>query len=268
MRGQSRFNVRLTSGTGLAGLLILVMLGTCAMPSTTPTATFSNPTATVMDASSPEPVMTQTPSVTTLAPIQTPAASAWYQLTFVATWSEVTHPIDFPANPHFSGLIGASHSDAVRLWVEGETATRGIKNMAETGGKSPLDSEIDALISSGSACAKVSGAGINPSPGVVTVRFEVSPDCPVVSVVSMIAPSPDWFVGVSGLSLYEDGQWLEQKVVELFPYDAGTDSGGSYSSRNEPMDTPDVIRRIEAEPLLIDGSVPPLGTFTFSRLDD
>jgi len=140
--------------------------------------------------------------------------------------------------------------------------------MAETGGKSPLGSEIDALIGGGSACAKISGAGINPSPGVVTVRFGVSPDCPVVSVVSMIAPSPDWFVGVSGLSLYEDGKWLEQKVVELFPYDAGTDSGGTYSSRNEPMGTPDVIRRVETEPLLIDGSVPPLGTFTFSRLDD
>lgn len=267
MRGQSHFGVRLTSGTGLAVLLILVMLGTCVVPSTTLTATF-DPTATVMDASTSEPAMTQTPSVTTLEPTQTPAASAWYQLTFEATWSEVTHPIDFPAYPHFSELIGASHSDAVRLWEEGEAATPGIKNMAETGGKSPLDSEIDALISGGSACAKVSGAGINPSPGVVAVRFEVSPDCPVVSVVSMIAPSPDWFVGVSGLSLYEDGKWLEQKVVELFPYDAGTDSGGSYSSRNEPMSTPGAIRRIETEPLLIDGSVPPLGTFTFSRLDD
>jgi hypothetical protein len=84
----------------------------------------------------------------------------------------------------------------------------------------------------------------------------------------MIAPSPDWFVGVSGLSLYQNGQWLEEKVVELFPYDAGTDSGNTYASRNEPMETPDVIRRIETEPFLIDGSVPPLGTFTFSRLDD
>ena len=49
MRGLSRFNVRWTSGTGLAVLLVLVMLGTCAVPSTTSTATF-DPTATVMDA--------------------------------------------------------------------------------------------------------------------------------------------------------------------------------------------------------------------------
>ena len=197
-----------------------------------------------------------------------PSDSARYQLTFEATWSNATHPTNFPPNPHFSGLIGASHSPAVHLWKEGERATLGIKNMAEIGAKSPLDSEIDSLINQGSACSKISGGGINPSPGAVTVTLIVSQDCPVVSVVSMIAPSPDWFVGVSGLSLYENNEWIDQRVVELFPYDAGTDSGSNYTSPNEPTDNPEVISRIEKAPLLTDGIVPPLGTFTFSRLDD
>lgn len=140
--------------------------------------------------------------------------------------------------------------------------------MAETGGKSPLDSEIESLISRGSACEKISGGGINRSPGMVTVTLTVSRECPLVSVVSMIAPSPDWFVGVSGLSLHENGAWIEQKVVELYPYDAGTDSGRSYVSPDEPTESPEVIRRIETEPLLVEGSVPALGTFTFSRLDE
>jgi hypothetical protein len=139
--------------------------------------------------------------------------------------------------------------------------------MAETGGKGLLDGEIDALINDGSACVQISGGGINPSPGVVAVTLTVSQDCPVVSVVSMIAPSPDWFVGVSGLSLLENGAWVEQKVVELFPYDAGTDSGSSYTSPDEPTSDPEAIYRIESDPLLVDGTVPPLGTFTFTRLD-
>lgn len=96
----------------------------------------------------------------------------------------------------------------------------------------------------------------------------VSQECPLVSVVSMIAPSPDWFVGVSGMSLYENGAWIEQKVVELYAYDAGTDSGRSYDSPDEPTESPEGIRRIETEPLLVEGSVPTLGTFTFSRLDE
>jgi hypothetical protein len=55
--------------------------------------------------------------------------------------------------------------------------------------------------------------------------------------------------------------------VELFPYDAGTDSGVSYTSPNLPTASPEGIFRIEEDPLLVDGRVPPLGTFTFTRLD-
>jgi hypothetical protein len=197
-----------------------------------------------------------------------PLHSAQYQLTFEATWSDTTHPNDFPPNPHFSGLIGASHSPAVHLWKEGERATPGIKNMAETGAKSPLKSEIDAFIQQGNACSTISGGGISLSPGAVTVTFMVSQDCPVVSVVSMIAPSPDWFVGVSGLNLFENNQWIDKRVVDLLPYDAGTDSGSNYTSPDEPTDNPENISRIKQEPLLNDGTVPPLGTFTFTRVAD
>jgi hypothetical protein len=261
MYRKSHLNLQMMSYTGLATLLTLVTLNACATPSPIPTST-------VVESPVSEPTATLTLPPTTIAPTKTPEGSARYQLTFEATWSAVTHPTDFPPNPHFSGLIGASHSPAAYLWNEGETATPGIENMAETGAKSPLDSEIDALIANGRACAAISGGGINLAPGTVTVLLTVSQDCPVVSVVSMIAPSPDWFVGVSALSLYENGAWVEQRIVELFPYDAGTDSGGSYVSPNEPTGSAETIHRIETEPLLIDGVVPPLGTFTFSRLKE
>jgi hypothetical protein len=280
MYRKSRLNVQVMSVVSLVPLLTLVMLSDCAAPSTAPAPT---PIPTLTATVTPEPTATPTPPATTIAPTETPVTptppeatipptetptpSAQYQLTFEATWSDATHPTDFPPNPHFSGLIGASHTLAARLWEEGGTATPGIKNMAETGGKSPLDSEINALIGDGGACALISGGGIGLSPGVATVTFTVNQDCPLVSVVSMIAPSPDWFVGVSGLNLFENGAWIEQKVVELLPYDAGTDSGSSYTSPNEPTASPEPIYRIETEPLAVDGGVPPLGTFTFSRLD-
>ena len=56
--------------------------------------------------------------------------------------------------------------------------------------------------------------------------------------------------------------------MELLPYDAGTDSGDTYTSPNEPTDGPEAIHRIEVEPFLIDGVVPALGTFTFTRLGE
>ena len=100
-----------------------------------------------------------------------------------------------------------------------------------------------------------------------TVTFEVSEACPAVSVVTMIAPSPDWFIGVSALDLLGEGGWVEELVVELLPYDAGTDSGVSYTSPDEPTDPPEVIRMLAEEPFVVDVSVPPLGTFTFTLLD-
>ena len=281
MNRQFRFTVRLALGISLVAVFVLVVASGCAGGAPSPAAT-SVPTAAATDVPTDEPPATPTPDATAIppteipatptvaapAPTKTPVASAQYRLTFEAVWSDATHPTDFPPNPHFSGLIGASHGPAARLWEEGGTATPGIKNMAETGGKSLLDAEIDALIGEGSACAVISGGGINPSPGAVTVTFEVSQECPLVSVVSMIAPSPDWFVGVSGLSLYKNDEWVEQKVVELLPYDAGTDSGESYASPNQPTASPEAIYRIETEPLLVGGTVPPFGTFTFSRLGD
>lgn len=59
--------------------------------------------------------------------------------------------------------------------------------------------------------------------------FRVDPINHLVSFVSMMDPSPDWFVGVSGLELcLPNCTWIESKVLDLYPWDAGTDSGATY----------------------------------------
>ena len=259
-----------------AAILFVLLLSSCVCPSPpVPTAVrtaTSEPTVApraTMASTEIAPLPTRAPSpISPLSPQPTPSPveQVQYRLTFEATWSAATHPTDFPPNPHFSGLIGAAHRPDVRLWQVGEPASPGIKDMAEKGVKGPLGAEIDGLIAAGDACAKISGEGIHPSPGMVTVDFEVSEDCPAVSVVTMIAPSPDWFVGVSALNFLEDGAWVDEKVIELFPYDAGTDSGVSYTSPDLPTASSEGIFMIEGGPLLVGDSVPPLGTFTFTRL--
>ena len=60
-----------------------------------------------------------------------------------------------------------------------------------------------------------------------------------------IVPSPDWFVGVDSLDLCDGGSWREQVAVDLYPYDAGTDSGFTFSSPNfatVPQDTVTEVR--------------------------
>ena len=188
--------------------------------------------------------------------------STSYQVVFDATWSVTTHPASFPANPSFSGLIGGTHGDSVTFWDEGALASFGIKQMAELGSKTPLDFEVEAAILDGTGDGLVSGGGISPSPGSVQLTFDVSVDFPLVTLVSMIAPSPDWFVGVSSLSLLDEGSWVSSVVVELFAYDAGTDSGVIYTSADEPTDPRANISLITVSPFDV---ASPLGTFSFTR---
>jgi hypothetical protein len=200
--------------------------------------------------------------------IATASYTTTYSLTFDATWSNQTHPHpSFPPNAHFSPLIGAVHTDTVTFWrADGvSVATPGIEQMAETGGTSLLSDEIQAQIP-GNARSMLTRPGSFFSPSTVTIdSFEVSKDFPLVTLVTMVAPSPDWFVGVSSLSLLDDGgRWVISKTVELYPYDAGTDSGVDYTSPDADV-TPHVpITNISGQ---FPFSDQPLGTLTFTRLE-
>ena len=62
---------------------------------------------------------------------------------------------------------------------------------------------------------------------------------PRVTLTTMIAPSHDWFVGVSGLLLLDDsGLWLRSREVDLYPWDAGTEEGDDFSLEPSVATTP------------------------------
>lgn len=205
--------------------------------------------------------------VPTPSPTATPAAAtARYRVTFDAAWSKASHPDEFPGNPHFSPLIGATHSTRVVFWEPGRIATAGLEAMAEEGSTSPLDAEIQAAVAAGAAEGLIRGEGLPRSPGTTGLEFQIGRDHPLVTLVTMVAPSPDWFVGVHGLSLVESGDWVAEKVVVVAPYDAGTDSGSSYLSPNADTMPREPVRRIEGPPLASAGGVAPMGTFTFVRV--
>lgn len=201
-----------------------------------------------------------------LTPAGWAQSTASYRVTFESTWSAATHPDGFPPNPHFSGLVGATHTDAASLWALGALASDGIERMAETGSKTALLAEVDALLDAGTAGAALSGGGIGLSPGEVSLTFEIQESHALVSLVSMLAPSPDWFVGVAGLDLRAGGTWATEVVVPLNVYDAGTDSGPDYTSPNADTDPPEPIFEITDAPFRVGDEVVPVGAFTFTLL--
>jgi len=191
--------------------------------------------------------------------------NARYRVSFEAYWSAQTHPTDIPPIPHFSPLIGATHGLGIKFWDEGAPATAGIQDMAEKGKTSPLDAEIAEAQAAGLAENLFIGGGLSPSPGVEAVEFEISQAFPLVTLVSMIAPSPDWFVGVRALSMLSD-DWRDEIIVELYPWDAGTDSGITFESDNEATVPRGVITLIQGPPVAVNGQVAPFGRFVFRRI--
>jgi len=187
---------------------------------------------------------------------------ATYTVEFETTWSAQTHPAGFPGNPHFSPLIGGTHRESIVFWSPGGLASEGIESMAERGSTSRLRAEVQVAIDDGHAGGVLSGGGISPSPGEVSLEFEISSDFPLVTLVSMLAPSPDWFVGVHGLSLLEDGQWIGSLEVPLQVYDAGTDSGANYTAANKNTAPPAPIATLTTEPFDQTGLV---GRFSFRQ---
>lgn len=55
---------------------------------------------------------------------------------------------------------------------------------------------------------------------------------PNISFASMIAPSPDWFMGVSNISLFVNNKWLDELNLNVRVYDAGTEDGDIFGYNN------------------------------------
>ncbi len=190
-----------------------------------------------------------------------PPMETEYRVTFTATWSADTHPIDFPSNAHFSPMIGVTHDDTVVFWEDGGLATDGMESMAETGATATLNGEFGSAVAAGRAAGIFLGSTFD-SPGAQTLTFTISQDHPLVTLVSMMAPSPDWFVGVSGVSLFEDGDWVPVKAFELVVWDAGTDSGATFTAPDDDTD-PQIPIAHKDDYAFANGL--PVGSFVFAR---
>ena len=177
------------------------------------------------------------------------------------TASALAGGVSVPSGEHFTTLIGAVHNDQVTFWSEGGTASAGIESMAEVGGTNALKTDITAAGSNaGTVIERIGNIGATAT---VTADFTVTTAHPLVTLLTMVAPSPDWFVGVSGLSLLDaQGDWLASHTVDLFPYDAGTEEGTEFSLSNAATSPQGAIASIKGTGKF---SNQPIATLTFTR---
>ncbi|XP_032453865.1 spondin-1 isoform X10 [Nasonia vitripennis] len=173
---------------------------------------------------------------------------AKYELAFEGLWSRYTHPKNFPSKPwnaRFSDVIGASHTSEYRFWEYNGYASEGLKQVAENGVTRVLESELKNQSQHIRTIIKARGINFPNITSKTFAVFRVDQMHHLMSLVSMIDPSPDWFVGVSGLELcLSNCSWIEHKELNLYPIDAGTDDGITYESVDAQTEPRDVIRRI------------------------
>ena len=180
-----------------------------------------------------------------------PLLAVEYMLEFEGVWNGTqVEGGTLPGGAHFTTLIGATHDAGDPLWESGGMATLGIERVAELGNTSALAGEIEARITAGTAGEQITVAGINSLPTTTQSTFEIEVDHPNVTLISMVAPSPDWFVGVSDVSLRNGGLWVESLSVDLHPYDAGTEQGSGFSLFNPATNPQEAITLIDGSPFI------------------
>jgi hypothetical protein len=175
-----------------------------------------------------------------------------YELTFTSNWTGDNFPTNYPTNAHFSPLIGLTHNSNGAIFQTDGNASQGIISMAETGSKVFLQEEIAVIQNLGNSAYIIDELGVGVNEQSITITFESSQDFPLLSIVSMIAPSPDWFIGVNSFALFENNQWVKNITVELNVYDAGSDSGKTFKSDNIKSTPLEVIKLLSTERIATD----------------
>ena len=168
-------------------------------------------------------------------------SEATYNITFISNWSQATHPHisgNLPSTSHWSKLVGATHNNNISFLAEGRQATTAIKNLAELGSNTVFFNEVNNEIDAGNANQAINGPSLSTAEGQIVIsNLKTTQDFPLLTLASMIAPSPDWMIALHDINLLDDsGNWKENITIDVFAYDAGTDSGSDYTSANIPTD--------------------------------
>lgn len=129
------------------------------------------------------------------------------------------------------------------MWEPSKTSTRGMEAMAESGKQLVLLIEMEEQ--GDNMLQYLAVGGIGSGTGKRSRSLSVDNAHRFISLVSMIAPSPDWFVGVRGLDMCDPSAgWKEFVRNDLFPYDAGTDSGLKFKSPDSDTQPREGIHRL------------------------
>lgn len=138
--------------------------------------------------------------------------------------------INLTRGSYFTPFLVAAHADSARLFMTGEVASAGLQAMAEGGDIGMLVSDVEALNATFVA---------NPAQGLLapgartmaSLNTDDAPDNTQLSIVAMILPSNDGFMGLNAITIpTEAGRY----VYNVSAYDSGTEGNDEVVGSGAP----------------------------------
>ena len=130
----------------------------------------------------------------------------------------------------FSPMAAMSHSNRYSFLTIRGLASPQVEQVAETGDNGRLVKLAQHLKDK---FVGTVASGTGPVLPWQSYSLVVKVNCayPMVTAVSMIAPSPDWIVQINNVNLLgDDGYFVYKRSGFLIAYDAGTDDGAEFTA--------------------------------------
>jgi hypothetical protein len=152
-----------------------------------------------------------------------------YSMEITGNWNATDFTI--PANAHFTNFVGMVHAKDSFMWKPNSLATIGLERVAENGYNTTMLMEMNEIITLGKG--KSTFNFLPPAiTGVKTDTVIVNTNYPCIGFASMIAPTPDWFIGLGSFNCITNNKWVDDITIPLLVYDAGTEEGNVLAMAN------------------------------------
>lgn len=160
-----------------------------------------------------------------------------------------------PLSSHLSPITAFSHSRRFSSFVPYGYATPGVKLVAETGDNSVLQRELRSPLVK--TVRTTATAHFDGDP--ISLEIPVGCNNPFISILSMIAPSPDWIIALFPTDMRgPDGKFLPSLAGDMLAWDAGTDAGATLTAVDKVSNPVQNIAPLVGAPF--DGK--PVATYT------
>lgn len=167
--------------------------------------------------------------------------TAVYEVVFRNSWTEQSHPFQYPENALFGDQMVVVHSSDFMLFRPGRMVTEGFEDFAEEGDAALLEEELSDAETEGSVARWSRKRGRDLGFVVLDSKYDF------VSTATRLSPSPDWFTGLSKVRpIGQDGFWIPSFSVDVYPLDAGTKAGFLYTDSEDQSSSNPVTRMTAA----------------------